>query len=147
MGQSGRTGPRSWKGSHEESIGQAESGAWLATPSRDGKVNYYYQCPVTGTRLNAEIFDHELLRALRAAIGGPATFAKTLALARDEANQRAMELEGKVNGLKGQLAALDLQEGRLVDAIANGVPTGQVRRKLEEITKAREDAEAGLEGC
>ena len=74
-------------------------------------------------------------------------FATTLAKAKDEINLCTSDLERRVAGLRDQLAALDLQEGRLVDAIATGVAVDRVKSKLEEIAKARQEAEAALEGC
>lgn len=114
---------------------------------RNGKLNYYYQDPASGTNLNAEAFDQEILRGLRVTISGPTAFATTLAKAREENGRRRTELEERVQRLKEQAAALELQEGRLVDAIASGVAVERIKAKLDEVAEAKRKVAADLAEC
>ena len=113
---------------------------------RDGRTRYYYyQDPKSGKLLNAGAFDREILRALRATILDPDIFAETVDGARQEVARMQAELDEREQRLTDELAALERQEGRLIDAVADGLDAKAVKKKLAALARVREAAEAKLE--
>lgn len=98
-------------------------------------------------RFNAEAFDKEVVRALRAIVTQPDMFAGTVAEAQADHERRAENLAEQHKILRKELANLKLQEGRLVDAITSGVSIERVKQKLEQIQREQGQMEGKIAEC
>ena len=107
----------------------------------------YYLEPGGELRFNAESFDEELMRALRDLILTPEMFAGVFKEAEARQKRKAAELQQQIDTLTGELKQLELQEGRLVNAIAQGVDAERVKAKLGDIGESRAMAEKKIAEC
>ena len=112
------------------------------TTNRHGGKFFYYVDPETGRRLNAKALDAEFLRLLRGFMTSPDMFAVTLEEARKLNGVKARRLDDRIEGFRRDIENLAVKEGRLVDAVADGLPADAATDKLNAIRTQRN----GLEG-